>query len=144
MSGSDPFDRMLAEDQPGIESPVSRLSDRVKTWLIESGRDPDTILRMAMLREQRPDEVREVVRALGNDVDRKVLMALAWNAGSATYDDLHGYQAVSDYHLRERVSALEDAGLVERQRSKYVVVTFTDEATATIVQDALAMWWPSE
>ena len=144
MSESDQFDRMLAQGEPGTKSPVSRLSDRVKTWLIESGTDPDTILRMEMLRDQRPETTREVISALGRDVDRKVLMALAWNGGEATYDDLQGYQSISDYHLRDRVKALEEAGVVERHRSKYTVVSFADEATATITQDALAMWWPSE
>lgn len=143
---NDPIERLheSASDKMDRSCPPSHLSRDNLEWLSQQDIGMDHAIRLYRLQHDHPRIHAETVAACRDANRRPVLAALLHNDGRATYDELAVYASCSGRTIRRHIDALEDAGIVTRQHSRPVIVSFASEAAELLTNDALSRHYAQE
>jgi DNA-binding transcriptional ArsR family regulator len=136
MSDSDPRGRYLeAKNWPDNHVELSRDS---LAWLARTRQDADNVLYLRQVREDHPDLLASIWRAVSDDTSRKVLMVVCAEDG-ATYDDLREWVPRAGYRtLKRKVGVLRDADVIDT-KGRPAVHHFASPAAELLAEDVLAL-----
>ena len=132
------FDRILGTD--AVRPVTQGLDHHNAEWIRAAGVDLDRLVRVERVKRYHSERWAKLLEAVVDDHDRRILAGVYQNGGSATYDDLDEWSALSRRRQRDRVTALTEADILATDRSRFVVVTWADETMEVLAPDALSTY----
>jgi len=125
-------------------SSAERGAERGRSPLVSKSGTNSTAEQLHEVRRENPGRVFDAYDAVRQNTQRRILHAVATNGGRVSYNELERELDVVDRTRRKHVSALVDAGLVERIEANFTIVAFADDDAEVICREALARWFEKD
>lgn len=119
-------------------------AERGRSPLVHESPASSTAEQLHEVRRENPGRVFDAYDAVRQNTQRRIIHALTRNGGRVSYKELERELDVVDRTRRKHVSALVDAGLVERIEANFTIVAFADTDADVICREALARWFDTD
>jgi len=113
----------------------------LREWLDTTDLDAERLVLVERLRRENPETWTRAAAACRTTTTRAVLAALVHEGGSAVYDDLTAYTSKTRRTVRNHVYDLRDDDVVAVEDGRPAILSFPDEPTEILVEDALSVFY---